>query len=146
MMAKGGLAVWKERSIRTYIDTHLENVIRMESLYTIAGLSKGHFHKAFVATFGMNPGDYINSRRVAVACRWLEDTDEPLAQIAMRCGYSDQPHFGKRFLKGTGYTPKRWRMEYGHLVEHLPQVRLVRDAICSADAEYEIQGQRLLQL
>jgi AraC family transcriptional regulator len=113
MVAKGGLAKWKKRSIRDYIDVHLESLIRMESLYTIAGLSKGHFHKAFLATFGTCPGDYINRRRVKMACRFLEETDEPIAQIAVRCGYADQPHFGKRFLKGTGYTPKQWRMEYG---------------------------------
>src|SRR5277367_4602702 len=98
-MQKGGLAKWKERTLRIYIDEHLFSLIRMEPLYEIAGLSKGHFHKVFMATFGANPTNYINRRRVEMACHRLEETDEPLVQIALDCGYADHPHFGRRFLK-----------------------------------------------
>jgi AraC family transcriptional regulator len=122
MVVKGGFARYKERLIREYIDAHLDGLIRMDALYEIAGLSKSHFHRAFTATFGMNPGTYINRRRVGMACHRLEETDEPLVQIALGCGYADHPHFCKRFLKVTGLTPKKWRMEYGHMEQHLPQM------------------------
>ncbi len=114
MYKRGGLATCKENSVKAYIDAHLDERISMEPLYKLVGLSRGHFHKAFLATFGMNPGDYINRKRVEWACRWLEESNEPQAQIAHGCGYADQPHFIKRFRKVTGTTPKQWRMEYGH--------------------------------
>ena len=115
MVVKGGLATHKERSIRAYIEAHLDGLIRMEPLYEIAGLSKSHFHRAFMATFGMKPTDYINRSRVGMACHRLEETDEPLSQIALGCGYADHPHFCKRFFKVTGVTPKAWRMEYAQM-------------------------------
>jgi AraC family transcriptional regulator len=139
MVVKGGLARYKERLIREYMNVHCEEHIRMDELYRIADLSKSHFHKAFMATFGVTPTEYINRRRVGLACQRLEETDEPLTQIALDCGYADHPHFGRRFLKVTGLTPRQWRMEYGHLVKHLPQVRLVWHEICTSDAEYEVQ-------
>jgi AraC family transcriptional regulator len=114
MVVKGGLATYKTYEIKAYVDAHLDSVIRMDALYDIAGLSKGHFHKAFLATFGMNPLTYINGRRVDMACHELEDTEKPLAQIAQDFGYADQPHFTKRFRKVTGMTPRTWRMEYQH--------------------------------
>ncbi len=116
-MVKGGLAKWKERNIRIYIDEHLFVPIYLVELYALCGLSHGHFHKAFKATFSATPIEYIHRRRIEEACQRLEDTDEPLAQMARVLGYSDQPQFGKRFKKVTGVTPKQWRMEYGHLVQ-----------------------------
>ncbi len=36
-------------------------------------------------------------------------TDEPLSQIGVACGFSDQPHFSRIFLRLAGASPSTWR-------------------------------------
>lgn len=115
MHQRGGLAAYKRHLIVEYIEANLDSLIRMEPLYEIANLSKSHFHKAFLATFECTPTSYINRKRVEATCHLLEESDRPLSQIALKCGYADFPHFCRRFRKVTGMTPRTWRMEYGHL-------------------------------
>jgi AraC-like DNA-binding protein len=36
-------------------------------------------------------------------------SDEPLANIAAKCGLSDQPHLTRLFRRIVGESPARWR-------------------------------------
>ncbi|TIW24804.1 MAG: AraC family transcriptional regulator, partial [Mesorhizobium sp.] len=36
------------------------------------------------------------------------EASEPLAQIAIAAGFSDQSHFNRHFKKAFGVTPGRW--------------------------------------
>ncbi|SVJ80984.1 right origin-binding protein [Klebsiella pneumoniae] len=36
-------------------------------------------------------------------------SDEPLSQIGVACGFSDQPHFSRIFLRLAGASPSTWR-------------------------------------
>lgn len=44
--------------------------------------------------------------KLLVASRWS------LAEIGFACGYADQPHFTREFLRRTAMTPKRYREEF----------------------------------
>ena len=110
-MYKGGLSSWRERCVKTYVEAHATTLLNVEEINSLVGLSKSYFNNSFKTTFGFTPWNYIDRQRVKIACRLLEDTNEPLAQIARACGYADQPHFTKRFRKVTGTTPFKYRME-----------------------------------
>jgi AraC-like DNA-binding protein len=36
-------------------------------------------------------------------------TEAPLSDIALQCGFTDQPHLCKHFRQTTGHTPAAWR-------------------------------------
>ena len=62
-----------------------------------------------------NAGDtFINlliRKRMAVALNLLQSSDSRIAEIARRCGYSDQSYFGYCFKKFYGVSPARMRQE-----------------------------------
>ena len=62
-----------------------------------------------------NAGDtFINlliRKRMAVALNLLQSSDSRIAEIARRCGYSDQSYFGYCFKKFYGVYPAKMRQE-----------------------------------
>ena len=62
-----------------------------------------------------NAGDtFINlliRKRMAVALNLLQSSDSRIAEIARRCGYSDQSYFGYCFKKFYGVSPAKLRQE-----------------------------------
>ena len=47
------------------------------------------------------------------AARLLETTDEPITQVAARCGYGSPSYFTKSFREKTGLSPSAYRNDYG---------------------------------
>lgn len=77
----------------------------LESLADIAGMSKFHFLRSFRELTGLTPHAYLTQKRLAKAFSMLKDTDKPVTEIAVECGFSDQPHFIRCFKKLWGTTP-----------------------------------------
>jgi AraC family transcriptional regulator len=65
--------------------------------------------RQFRRRHGCTIGDYIRRLRIEDARRRLTMTDEPLAMIALACGFSGQAHFSTFFKRATGLTPKQYR-------------------------------------
>jgi AraC family transcriptional regulator len=51
----------------------------------------------------------LMQRRLEQAKKLIVETEFPLAQIALECGFSDQSHFSRRFLQYVGATPRSFR-------------------------------------
>ncbi|UPG92719.1 helix-turn-helix domain-containing protein [Luteibacter aegosomatissinici] len=73
------------------------------------GLSKGAFHRAFKATFGLTPFRYLTRKRVEAAARLMLATNLNLGAIAADAGFYDQAHLCRQFRKVFGESPDRWR-------------------------------------
>lgn len=108
---RGGLAGWQIRRVKAYIEENLTSTKSVRELAEIAGLSVPHFSRCFKASFGETPSGYITRRRVKRAQLLLQTTQAPLSQIALVCGFADQPHFTRRFRKTVGMAPNTWRRE-----------------------------------
>lgn len=79
----------------------------LDTLASLAGMSKFHFLRSFKEYCGITPHAYLNQLRLDKAFRMLKDTDKTSAEIASECGFSDQPHFLRSFKKLWGTTPNR---------------------------------------
>ena len=58
---------------------------------------------------GMTPTNYIIERRLERAKELMQETDLPIADIALRSGFSSQSHFTTSFRRFVGVTPSSFR-------------------------------------
>ncbi len=106
-----GLVPWQARKVQEFIDGSLDSKIRLQDCASTARLSASHFSRAFKATFGTTVLDYIHRRRVEQAQRMMLLSDQPLSQIALACGFADQPHYCRVFRDVVGLSPNAWRRQ-----------------------------------
>ncbi len=107
--SRGRLLAWQARKVRNYIDTHIAEPIPVADLCALIQRSEAHFSRAFRHTFGKSPHAFVISRRVELAAQCMLESDAPLRDIALRCGFADQSHLCKQFRDAMGYTPAAWR-------------------------------------
>jgi AraC family transcriptional regulator len=108
-MYRGGLAPWQVRCVTTYIDANLSASLSCDALARLARLSVSYFARAFKCTFGYSPHVFLMRRRLERAQGLMLKTDASLAQIALDCGFADQAHLSRSFLRFTGERPASWR-------------------------------------
>ena len=106
---RGGLAPGALRRVREYVEERLAERIELRDLAAIALLSECHFSRAFKQSTGLPPHRYVIARRIASAARMIEDTNRPLAEVALAAGFSDQSHFTRVFVEVMGETPRAFR-------------------------------------
>jgi AraC family transcriptional regulator len=106
---RGGLAQWQVRLLTKYIDANLNASLSCRVLARLTNLSVSHFARAFKRTFGCSPHVFLVGRRIQRAQGLMLNSNAPLAQIAIECGFADQPHLSRLFLQFTGESPAAWR-------------------------------------
>jgi AraC-like DNA-binding protein len=94
--------------VRERIDGECCEPLRLRELSTLANLSPTRLLRAFAAAYGLSPHRYQQSRRVARARKLIVE-GMPLAEVAAACGYADQSHLNRWFLRVHGTTPGRFR-------------------------------------
>jgi len=105
----GRLLAWQARKVRDYIDSHITGPVLVADLCALIQRSEAHFSRAFRLTFGRSPHAFVIRRRVELAAQYMLQTEMPLSDIALRCGFADQPHLSKHFRQITEHTPAAWR-------------------------------------
>jgi AraC family transcriptional regulator len=106
---RGRLPRWQARKVLEYIDTHITGAVRVADLCALVQRSEAYFSRSFKRTFGESPHSFVTRRRVELAARYMLTTDASLSDIALRCGFADQPHLCKLFRQVVGETPAAWR-------------------------------------
>lgn len=92
-----------------HIRTHLDEPMTSQDLARVAGCSVDTLERRCRRVFGRSPRQLILSTRIDVARELLVGRHLPLAQIAARCGYSDQAAFNRTFTRVVGIPPGRYR-------------------------------------
>ncbi|MFL6664315.1 MAG: AraC family transcriptional regulator [Rhizobacter sp.] len=80
----------------------------LAELAETAGLGKYQLLRRFEAAYGMPPHAWLRAHR-AERARSLIARGASLAQAAADCGYADQSHMTRLFVRQFGYTPGAWR-------------------------------------
>ena len=111
--ARGGLAAWQILRVRAYIDSNLHRTIHIRDLSAVARRSPAHFSRKFKLAVGEPPHAYVVRRRLERACHLMMTSAEPLSEIALSAGFSDQAHLCRLFRQAFGQSPASWRRERG---------------------------------
>lgn len=108
-LARGGLAVWQQRAVTSYIEEHLAEPISLAALAELARLSSFYFCRAFKQSFGMPPHRYHINRRIERAKALLGDPGQSVTAIGLALGFSETSSFSGAFRQMTGITPTQYR-------------------------------------
>jgi transcriptional regulator GlxA family with amidase domain len=109
---KGGLSPSKlSRAKELLVETSSRDG-RLAEIARKCGLSRQYFTKSFKAAVGVTPHRWLQQYRIKKAQDLLQNTSHRIADIAIECGFADQPHFTRVFVALTGATPAAWRREY----------------------------------
>ena len=106
---RGGLSPAALRRVQVFVEANIERSIHIRDLADRAGLSAHHFGRAFRTSTGATPRAFIEQRRIERARTLIDDTDQPLAEIAAATGFATQSHLTTAFRRATGFTPAAYR-------------------------------------
>lgn len=106
---KSGFAPWQIRRLREYVENGIGSALRIETAARMVKFSRSHFCRCFKISFGESFISYVQRQRVRHAQHLMLNTREPLSQIAVICGFADQPHFTRSFGRHVGQSPSAWR-------------------------------------
>ena len=81
----------------------------VDSLASLAGMSRASFSDHFSRAFGQGPIDFVQKARLRIAARLLRVTDLPIKVIAQSVGYASPRSFSRAFLAGYGHGPSEYR-------------------------------------
>ena len=92
-----------------FVSYHYMEDIKVEDLAKSCHISETHFRRIFTSYMKVTPLEYINTVRVQTACELLQKTDDPVADIAHKCGFTTNSTFNRNFKQLMGVTPLEWR-------------------------------------
>lgn len=91
--------------------------VRVEDLAAHVGWSRRHLLTQFRAEFGVSPKEVVRIARFEHAQNLLRG-GRPIAEVAHRAGYSDQPHLHREWRALAAQTPMETAQEF--VVQHTP--------------------------
>lgn len=92
-----------------YLAGNLHEKQLLENVARRFGFSQTHFAALFRRQMGQPPGQYLETQRLTLARQLLTYTNQTLAQIADRVGFSSPFYLSRRLKKHYGYSPRTLR-------------------------------------
>ena len=99
----------KLKTILKYVEEHYPDHITIEDMAALTYYSKSHFMKFFKAHMGVGFIEYLNDYRLTMSELLLRSSDDPVIEIAQKCGFDNLSYFNRIFKRKYGQSPGRWR-------------------------------------
>ncbi len=100
------------KTVLTYIKDNYPEKIYIADLAGQVNLNEQYFCRLFKKAIGRSPMEYINEYRIKQTRRLLEETDLPVTDICLNCGFNNLGNFLREFRKYTGTTPLQYRKHF----------------------------------
>ena len=95
--------------ITNYIQVNYREDLTLEGVAHIFGFSPAYLSRMFQKYAGINYKTYVSELRTEAGYRLLMNTDLPVGEIAMECGFPDSRSFAKSFRRRYGMPPAEYR-------------------------------------
>lgn len=92
-----------------HFENHVGDPTTPSALARRARLTPARFARLMKRFFGLTPSQFIAKTRIAAASRLLRETGQPIADVALACGFYDHSAFTRAFRAMTGATPTQFR-------------------------------------
>jgi AraC family transcriptional regulator len=93
------------------VDAELPGQLTLDRLAAVALLSPFHFARAFKATTGLAPHEFVTARRMHRATAMLLSTPTSVPDVAHAVGLSNVSHFRRLFRRQMGVSPGALRQQ-----------------------------------
>jgi AraC family transcriptional regulator len=107
--SEGHLTPYQIRTLKAILLDEPWSNVRLADLAGVCGMPLTIFKRAFRKQFGKSPHQWRLAAKVEHARKLLEYTRMPLAEIAFKCGFSDQAHLTRIFSRFMDLTPGAYR-------------------------------------
>ncbi len=97
------------RRIVNHIRNHPGDDLKPAALAASAGLSPAQLERRMRKVFHLTTSQFIRQARISHAVHLLANTRQPVAEIALECGYGDQTAFTRQFRTAVGLPPAAFR-------------------------------------
>ncbi len=98
-------------NLKRYMEEHLEYDIDITTLAKNFHYNKKYLGRLFKQKTGLSFHEYANYRRIERAKQFLQNSDETVTNIALRCGFNNVTYFCRMFKKNTGLSPTEYRVQ-----------------------------------
>ncbi len=75
------------------------------------GIGERHLRRLFVKAYGVEPKQYLTTRRLLFAKQLLQDTALPVTDVAYSAGFNTPGRLTIQMRAAYGFTPERFRKE-----------------------------------
>jgi AraC family transcriptional regulator len=106
-----GFSAEQYKRVLDHVAAHFAEPVSVDDLASVAGMSASHFQRLFKLVLNETPYQFLTDYRIERAKEMLADPNRSLSDIALACGFADQPHLTRVFKQATGKTPRAWRLE-----------------------------------
>ena len=106
---QAGKKVLKLGRLISYMDKHLNEELRFETLADVANMSPTSLRRTFSEAFGCSPMAYLQQLRVKKSMILLADPQKSISDVAFAVGFNDSGYFSRVFKQETGEVPKEFR-------------------------------------
>jgi AraC family transcriptional regulator len=103
---------WLGRALELLQDRYLED-LSIADVAAAVDVHPIHLARTFRRHFRCTPGEFARVRRLERAVRLLLHGTQPLAEVALGCGFADQSHFSRVFSGAFGLPPGEYRVLAG---------------------------------
>lgn len=91
------------------MEEHVEDPLPLRDIAKCVGRSRRQIERLFERSVSSSPMRYYMTLRLARAKRLVQQTDMPIVEIAIACGFASASHFSKCFRQVYGRNPKACR-------------------------------------
>lgn len=92
-----------------HVQARLADPLQVSELARAVGLSGYQLDRRMRRVFQLSTAQYIQRARLDEAMRRLIASDEPIAAVALDCGYADHSAFTRQFKRTVGMSPAQFR-------------------------------------
>ena len=112
------------RRARDHADRHYAEPVDLDTMASVAGLSRYHFLRLFRATYGVTPAAYVSQRRIERAQDLLRATNLTVTEVCHAVGFTSLGSFSARFHEVVGESPTDFQRRYAAGPPHPGVLRL----------------------
>jgi AraC-like DNA-binding protein len=100
---------YRIRHVINYINDNIYEKIDIDELTKLTKWKKHHFIRIFSSIIGNTPYQYILFHKMEIAKALIEETDQPINEIAFDLGFVNYSNFGHVFKKIFHTSPENYR-------------------------------------
>ena len=97
---------------KAFMEQNYSEKIDVRTIAKHCNVSEPHLYRLFREFLHISPNEYLLEVKLSGACRLLCNTDLPINEIAMDCGFNSQSYFSDCFKRKMGTTPFQYRQAY----------------------------------